>query len=160
MIEKLNGILEDGRVSPVALKGDEDECIVALSLLTPGTGGSMIVLGVVGISRGNFGFVEKGKGIFLKVGRVQRRLNATGSFYRCIFTGVDDEVCDLGVGLRLSGGADGKANPCCAPCHLRNVKFASYKESAKISSVRNRCVVSVKCFRSIVVEVGKNDLLS
>ena len=109
VVEVVDGVLDSGRVSPVVLRCDENECVVALDLHAPGTGVSMVVFSVVEDLGRNIGFVVEREIPILKIDDVQRRLDTAGSYDGCRLDGLDDEVCDLGAGARLSGAADDNA---------------------------------------------------
>lgn len=159
MIKVVNGVLEDGRVSPVVLRRDKDERVVTLNLLAPGTGVSMIIFGVVGDLGWDIRFVEKGKIPLLKVDDVQGRLDRAGTVQGRRFDGVNDEVRDLRVSPRLSSAANDNANPWCAACHLRMAGSPTSWGVCKMFGVgmRHGVNVSARCSCSAVVEVDKID---
>lgn len=67
VVQVVNGVLDDGRVSPVVLRDNEDECVVAEYFLGPGAGVCVVVLGGVVDLGGDIRLVEHGEVPFCEI---------------------------------------------------------------------------------------------
>ena len=106
MEEVIDGILDDGGVSPVVLGGDEDESGMFLDLEAPGAGVGVGVLAVVGGMRGEVRRVEEGESPACQCDEMEVGRRGDEGIVVVSLDGFDYEGSDLGADAWLAGGAE------------------------------------------------------